>query len=144
MRAIQKQDSKPGSEGCAWQSVWLQWIATGQKIFGCANSSISIDVSLSLQAFLDGHQMFQDQRKTCRKSKTIYSRLHEINEYHRKTIYQLQNPKNFEGSNNWMNRNRYVRKPGKIRDNEDNLDIRDELVLSESETSESLKRLRES
>ena len=76
------------------------------------------------------------QKRTNRKSATFYNRLHIINAYHRKLIYQVQDPNNFKDDNtSWISKKWYVdnhRSPERNEDDEDNADT---LIRSESDTS---------
>ena len=62
-------------------------------------------------------------------------RLHLIEAYHKKLIFDLQNPENFKFPNNWFSKKWYVENHREPSENEDDLENKDALVLSESETS---------
>ena len=81
------------------------------------------------------------QRKTTKKTVHYFERLHDINAHHRKLLYELQDPKNFEEENStrpsWSNVDWYVNNhrdpnPG----NDDDQQNKDKLVLTDSEISE--------
>ena len=84
------------------------------------------------------------QIRTKKKTVSIYKRLHDIQAYHRKLLYDLQDPRNFghvedsETRPNWFSLKWYVenhRDPPK-RDNDDNRDMEDDLTFSDSEISD--------
>ena len=75
------------------------------------------------------------QRRTNRKSVHIYNRLHLIEKYHKQLIFDLQNPENFKFPNNWFSKSWYVENHREPSPNEDDLENKDALVLSDSETS---------
>ena len=83
------------------------------------------------------------QRKTTKKTQHYFERLHDIEAHHRKLLYEVQDPKNFEEENStgpsWSNIDWYIKNnrpanPG----NDDDLHNKDELVLTDSEISEEL------
>ena len=78
------------------------------------------------------------QRRTTKKSIHYYARLHEIQVYHRKLVFDLQNPANYgDDANSWISKKWYIENHRDPDANEDDLDHRDEIVFSESEVSES-------
>ena len=81
----------------------------------------------------------QDHQKTVH----YFARLHDIEKHHRKLLYELQDPKNFEEENStgpsWSNKAWYIdnhRDPNP--NNDDDCQNKDELILTDSEISEEL------
>ena len=79
--------------------------------------------------------------KTSKKTISVYKRLHIIQKYHRKLLYDLQDPRNFgeensQGRVNWFSEKRFLRVRQRIEENDDDLDMKDSLPQEESEMSE--------
>ena len=123
----------------AWLSARMKQTCRRMKPFGKSFDNYSGFNSAWVRRFCRRWRISL-QRKTTKKTKHYFERLHLIQEYHRKLLYELQDPKNFEEENStrpsWHNRDWYIENFRGEKGNDDDLQNKDELVLTDSEISE--------